>query len=113
MFLAALPDDPAVERRKMFGYDAAFVNGNLFAGMWEDGCTVKLPAEERAALLLEGAREFAPMDGRVMREFALLPADWMADADALRTRLARSFAHVRTLPAKQPKPKGPRKKPAG
>ena len=29
LFGASLPDDPRIERRQMFGYPAAFVNGNL------------------------------------------------------------------------------------
>ncbi len=32
-FDKALPDDPRVERRQMFGYPCAFVNGQLFTGL--------------------------------------------------------------------------------
>jgi hypothetical protein len=34
-FGAALPDHPAVQRRKMFGYPCAFVNGNMFTGVFQ------------------------------------------------------------------------------
>jgi len=36
LFYAALPEDPRVERRKMFGYPCAFVGGNLFSGLHAD-----------------------------------------------------------------------------
>jgi hypothetical protein len=31
-FSQIVPPDPRVERRKMFGYPAAFVGGNMFIG---------------------------------------------------------------------------------
>ena len=43
-FDAALPVVADVQRRKMFGCPAAFVNGNLFAGLHENRLMVRLPA---------------------------------------------------------------------
>ncbi len=34
LFDRVLPESPNVERRKMFGYPCAFVNGNMFAGLF-------------------------------------------------------------------------------
>lgn len=102
LFARAIPADPRVERRKMFGYDAAFINGHMFAGTWATGVIVKLPIDEVRAQILEGAQAFDPMGGRVMRAFALLSWKQCADEDFLRDRLARSLAFVTALP---PKPK--------
>lgn len=110
LFAAALPADARVERRKMFGYDAAFVHGHMFAGTWSTGVIVKLPLDEVKAQILEGAAPFAPMDGRVMREYALLSWKMCADEDFLRDRIARSLAYVAARPPKQPKPRKATKK---
>jgi len=48
-FAAALPDDPRVERRSMFGYPAAFANGQLFTGLHQSDLMVRLGDTDRAA----------------------------------------------------------------
>ena len=109
-FYAALPDDDRVERRKMFGYPCAFVNGNMFTGLHEENMIVRLPEDRRAALIEgEGAKLFEPMKGRVMREYVALPSETIADPPALSARVAESFAFVGAMP---PKEKKPRKKKA-
>lgn len=63
---------PDITQRKMFGYPAAFVNGYLFAGLFENSMVLKLPAESRAELLkLSGGACFEPVPGRMM----VLPGD--------------------------------------
>ena len=37
LFDRVVPADPAVERRKMFGYPCAFVGGNMVCGLYQDG----------------------------------------------------------------------------
>ena len=106
-FQAVLPDDPAVERRKMFGFDCAFTRGNMFAALCPLGMVVRLADGDRERLLaLPGATRFE-MRGRVMREYAVVPPAMTADSKALRSWVRRSFAHAGSLPAK------PRKKPGG
>ena len=101
-FAAALPDDPRVERRSMFGHPAAFANGQLFAGLHQDDLMVRLGETERAALLaLPGAKPFAPMPGRVMREYAVVPAALHADRRALHAWLKKALAYACGLPPKQ------------
>src|SRR5262249_20290101 len=91
-FAAALRDFPEAERRKMFGYPAAFVNGHLCAGLYQDRVVLKLPDEARAALLgLPGAEPFAPMPGRVMGEFVMAPPALGRDPDALRPWLRQAL----------------------
>jgi TfoX/Sxy family transcriptional regulator of competence genes len=105
-FEAALPDDPAVQRRKMFGFPAAFVNANMFAGVFRTDIVARLPAERVTELVNAGhAFPFAAMQGRVMREYAVLPAAVVKDPAELSRWLDDSFRFAAALPAKQPKPR--------
>ena len=96
-----------VEVRKMFGMPAAFLNGNMVAGLHQDTTMVRLPDDLRAERFAEGWSAFEPMPGRPMREYVALPPDVAADVDAAREWLERAAAFVRTLPPKAPK--APRK----
>ena len=96
-FDAALP--PTVERRKMFGYPAAFVNGNMAAGLHENGLVLKLDEENREALMKSGGRPFVVM-GRTMGGFVLAPADFKSKPAQLKKWLARSAAYAASLPPK-------------
>jgi hypothetical protein len=49
--LEAVRAQPQVRPRKMFGYDALFVNGNIAVGLWQNSRVVKLAADDQAALL--------------------------------------------------------------
>ncbi|HZU77426.1 MAG TPA: TfoX/Sxy family protein [Dehalococcoidia bacterium] len=105
-FGAALPEHPAIERRQMFGYPAAFVGGNLVAGVFQDRVMVRLPEDTLRALFAGSeADPFAPMPGRPMKSYALLLAATVADPAALRGWLERALEHGLSLPAKAPKPR--------
>ena len=39
LFTESLPDDPRIERRKMFGFPSVFVGGNMCAGLSRTGCS--------------------------------------------------------------------------
>jgi TfoX/Sxy family transcriptional regulator of competence genes len=94
-FDAALPVVADVQRRKMFGCPAAFVNGNLFAGLHEDRLMVRLPAM--------AGKHPCVMMGRTMKEYALFhDALEMADRD-LAGWVAQAYAFARALPAKAAK----------
>ena len=89
------------EPRKMFGYSAAFANGNMFAGLHEAGLILRLPEKERAAFLRrDGARRFEPLPGRVMREYVVAPEVLADDPAALRRWLEKAFGYASSLPAK-------------
>src|SRR5262245_45706790 len=100
-FDAALPDDPRLERRKMFGFPAGFVGGKMFAGTFGESVVVKLPEAERARALEQGASSFEPMPGRVMREYVVVPPPALADGAALRGWVQRAFDYVAALPPKE------------
>ncbi|MEO5964654.1 MAG: TfoX/Sxy family protein [Candidatus Limnocylindrales bacterium] len=93
---------PSAERRKMFGYPALFVGGNLASGLFADRWMVRLaPADLATLLALPGASPFSPMAGRVMRGYGLLPPDLVDDDTGLDDWLERAFAMAATLPAKR------------
>src|SRR3954451_22398613 len=64
---------PDAERRKMFGYPAAFVGGNMATGLFADRWVVRLPEEEIAPAKASGAEGFEPMPGRPMTGFVVVP----------------------------------------
>ena len=99
-FDATFPNDEAVERRKMFGYSAAFVNGNMAAGLHQDGFVLRLSSAELEKLLAEGGRPFEPMAGRVMRGYALAPEKMADDLPALSRWFQRAVAFASSLPPK-------------
>jgi TfoX/Sxy family transcriptional regulator of competence genes len=104
-FIAALPRNSQVERRQMFGYPAAFVNGNLFAGLHQEDVLVRLPEEQRTRLLKNGGRHWEPTPGRRMKEYLLLPVDFRPAA--LARWLKHSFAYAASL--RKPRPKAANK----
>ena len=80
LFDAIVPSGTGIERRKMFGYPAAFVNGNLFAGLHQEDFILRLDEPGREALIRDcGAGIFEPMPGRRMREYVVVPAAILAD----------------------------------
>ena len=99
-FAEAVEGIEGVELRKMFGFPAAFLNGNMVAGLHQDTFMVRLPDDVRAERFVEGWSAFEPMPGRPMREYVALPPDVAADAGATRGWIERAAAHVRTLPPK-------------
>lgn len=114
-FYAALPDDGRIERRKMFGFPCAFVNGNMFTGIHEDNVIVRLSEAERTTRA-DRAEVFEPFPGRKMREYLAVPEDVKSDPEALASWIADGLAFAAALPPKlpkQPKPPKPRKKKAG
>lgn len=108
-FDEALPASPGVTRRPMFGYASAFVNGNMFAGTFQDAIVVRLAESDRVALLkLKGAAPFEPM-GRPMKEYVVVPASIVATPKALGTWIERGHRYALALPAKSAA-KGPANK---
>ena len=92
---------PEAERRMMFGYPALFVGGNLVTGLFAQKWMIRLPDDDRAALLaVPGASPFEPMAGKPMKGYATLPDDVVADDASLEEWVRRAIAFGETLPAK-------------
>jgi TfoX/Sxy family transcriptional regulator of competence genes len=100
-FGAALPDDPRLQRRKMFGFEAAFANGYMLGGLFEEQLHVRLPqAALNQALALPGAQPFSPMAGRPMKEYVCLPPAVIADPASLKAWLVQAFEYACARPPK-------------
>jgi TfoX/Sxy family transcriptional regulator of competence genes len=99
-FAMATEGIPGLERRKMFGYPAAFVNGNMVTGLHGTSWHVRLPEDQQAELRALGGTNFAPMPDRPMRGYVVLPAAVLENESALREWLDRSVAFGRTLAPK-------------
>ena len=79
LFVSMIPDPSAVQR-KMFGYPAAFVNGNLSMSLFQDDMILRLPESLREEFLkVDGAKIFEPMPGRPMRDYLAVPPQVLAD----------------------------------
>ena len=100
-FRSVVPDDPRVEVKPMFGNLGAFVNGNMFMGLFGSDIGVKLDEPDRAKLAKQpGADPFGPAE-RPMGGYVALPAGWTARK--ARPWIAKAHAAAAALPAKQPK----------
>jgi TfoX/Sxy family transcriptional regulator of competence genes len=101
-FHEAVAGIDGVEVRKMFGYPAAFIAGNLTAGLHQENVMMRLPEAERGERIAAGWSRFEPMPGRPMREYVAMPPRLAANGDAMRHWIERAAEHVRTLPPKAP-----------
>ncbi len=106
-----------IERRKMFGCPAFYINGNMFAGVYGKQLFLRLPPEARAALETElEAKPFEPIPGRPMKEYVAMPEAVWSDSAAMDEWMRRSVEFAAAMPPKQPKPKkgaGPNTDPKG
>ena len=98
-FEAALPRDPRVAPRKMFGYPAAFVAEGFFVGLHEKRVVVRLPADVHAQTkTLAKAAAFAVMPGRPMRGWYVIPEAIVGDAKKLGALLLELLSKVADHP---------------
>lgn len=102
-FRSLVTEGPGVEIKPMFGSLGAFVNGNMYAGLFGTDVGVKLDPDSLAELAaVEGSGPFGPAE-RPMGGYLSLPASF---TDELATEwVERARAHVATLPPKVKKPK--------
>jgi TfoX/Sxy family transcriptional regulator of competence genes len=102
-FAALVVEQPGVETKPMFGNLGAFVNGNMFMGLFGSQIGVKLsPAEQQELLAQPGAGPFGPEE-RPMGGYVALPETW-SPAEA-RPWVAKAYAHVAALPVKKKAPR--------
>jgi len=102
-FRDLVPEAPGVEVKPMFGSVGAFVNGNMFAGLFGTDVGVKLgPVGLEELRALEGSGPFGPAE-RPMGGYLSLPAS-LSDEEAA-AWVERARAHIATLPPKVKKPK--------
>ena len=102
-FRSIVPDDPRVEVKPMFGNVAAFVNGNMFMGLFGPDIGLRLGDDERSELgAIDGSGPFGPED-RPMGQYVSMPAAWRQEPDRTETWVMRSLDHVGAMPPKKKK----------
>jgi hypothetical protein len=99
-FATVMAGRPGAVVRKMFGYPAAFVNGNMATGLHGSSWFVRLSELDTTELVAAGGRPFEPMPGRPMRGYTVLPTTVATDAGATAGWVDRALAHVAGLPPK-------------
>jgi TfoX/Sxy family transcriptional regulator of competence genes len=107
-FRSLVPESPGVEVKPMFGNLGAFVNGNMFAGLFGRSVGLRLGEQDAAELqAIPGSGPFGPAE-RPMGGYTSVPAAWRDQPELLRGWVEKSLAHVATLPPKGAKPRKPK-----
>jgi TfoX/Sxy family transcriptional regulator of competence genes len=102
-FRALVPDAPGVEVKPMFGSVGAFVNGNMFAGLFGSDIGVKLDDAAKAELsAIDGSGPFGPAE-RPMGGYLSMPPSFTEEQAS--EWIERAREHVATFPPKAKKPK--------
>jgi TfoX/Sxy family transcriptional regulator of competence genes len=104
-FQKLLPPDAAITTRPMFGNLSAFVNGNMFTGLFGEDLFVRVSEEDQAKIKKQGGKAFEPMAGRPMTGYVLVRPGWKKKSDAAHDWILTALAFTRKLPAKAPKTK--------
>ena len=104
LFMSFLPSDSRITVRPMFGNLSAFVNGNMFFGVFGNDLFVRLPDDHRDELLRKKAASLLePMKGKPMKEYVLIPQAWRTEPETVRLWVSRSLDWASKLPAKKTK----------
>ncbi len=105
---AALPDDPRVESKRMFGMPCAFVNRQMFFGTFEASVVARVgPARVEALAGQPGMRVFTPTVDRPWRDYVQM--DLSTAAGVRKELAAEALVWTAKLPPKGKKPKAARR----
>jgi hypothetical protein len=101
LFEGAIKDFPQAEERKMFGYPAAVINGQMFSSLFGENMMLRLSQADREKFLREyKSKLFEPMPGRPMKEYVLVPLQVRESPALLKGWLTRSSKYAESLPPK-------------
>jgi TfoX/Sxy family transcriptional regulator of competence genes len=99
-FSKLVPREPQVTMRPMFGNLSAFVNGNMFAGLFGEDLFVRLSEADSASIRKQGGRDFEVMPGRAMRGYVTVPSTWRSKPDAAKGWIKDALENTSQMPAK-------------
>jgi TfoX/Sxy family transcriptional regulator of competence genes len=99
-FRNLVPNDRNIEIKPMFGNLGAFVNGNMFMGLFGPDIGVKLNQSDENRVREAGGGSFGPAE-RPMGGYVSLPDS--ATPGQLDDWINSALAYVASLPPKQPK----------
>jgi TfoX/Sxy family transcriptional regulator of competence genes len=99
-FRDLVPSESNVEVKPMFGNLGAFVNGNMFMGLFGSDIGVKLSPADQESVRAAGGGDYGPAE-RPMGGFVSLPAS--AEPAQLGEWIGAALSYVGSMPTKQPK----------
>ena len=102
-FRSAVPEHPDVVVKPMFGNLGAFVNGNMFAGLFGPTIGVKLAESDQHELEANHQTQPFGPEERPMGGYVGLPEAWQDDAKQTAEWVAKAFENVSKLPPKAAK----------
>src|SRR3989442_11233834 len=97
------PPAPGVTPRPMFGNLSAFVNGNMFWGLFGEDLFVRVSEGDQAKIRKSGGKPFEPMPGRAMTGYMVVPAGWQKKSEATHAWIATALSWSKALPPKAAK----------
>ena len=104
LFQSLVPKDDGVTVRPMFSNISAFVNGNMFFGVFGADLFLRLSVEDQKELLKnKGASMLELMKGKPMKDYVVLPKTWRAKPETLRSWISKSLEWSSKLPPKMAK----------
>jgi TfoX/Sxy family transcriptional regulator of competence genes len=104
LFRSLVPEDDRVTVRPMFGNISAFVNGNMFFGIFGNDLFLRLSYEDQAELLRnKRSSMLEPMKGKPMKDYVVVPKTWKDRPETLRSWISKSLEWSSKLPPKKAK----------
>jgi len=106
LFRSLIPSRPSVEIKPMFGNLGAFVNDNMFAGLFGSSIGVRLldDSSRHELAAVDGTGPFGPAE-RPMSGYTSLPQAWTTTPELAVPWIEKALTQVASLPAKSRKPK--------
>jgi TfoX/Sxy family transcriptional regulator of competence genes len=105
--LEAIAKPFACQMKPMFGHQVYWVNGNMFAGVFQNLLFFRLSPQDQAEFLgkFKDSKQFEPMEGRPMKDYVVIPETVLGDKKVLNEWMKRSYDYTASLPEKKPKVK--------
>jgi TfoX/Sxy family transcriptional regulator of competence genes len=105
--LEAIVKPFACQKKPMIGHEVYWVNGNMFAGVFQSLLFFRLSQQDQKEFLekYKDAKQFEPMAGRPMKDYVVIPESVLGDSKALGEWVKRSYDYTASLPVKKPKAK--------
>jgi TfoX/Sxy family transcriptional regulator of competence genes len=92
--------------RLMFGFPAYFVNGNMFAGLFEDKLFLRLSDSDIEVIKKNfDIIPFEPIPGRRMKNYMILPKELYTNDNEFNKLIDKSMQYTSLLPNKKTKKK--------
>lgn len=111
IFNKVVAEVPDAEMRKMFGYPAAFVSGQMFCSLFQESMMMRLSETDRTSFIEQyKSKLFEPIPGRPMREYVEVPESLISSSLKLKAWLLKSAAYASSVPHKVAKKKAPSSK---